>query len=187
MIRKAITFIFLLLCLILLAYLALPNFSFPAPPPDSLISKEPADTETTLRRAYFTNYTREQVLSWYENEMRRSTFLGLTLPTFLLNYPPEEAQTIIRDQTRSTFLQEVVHPMRESVFVNGYEPASTDQKNAIFIEGQHWRQKIIVRFIPSSLLVRIAVFFGVIISIFVISGAWEKTIFDLRKEKIKIW
>jgi len=123
-------------------YVFPPSPDFPKAPPDSLQSKEPADTEISLRRAYFTNLTREEVMRYYQNEFRG----------FRLNYPPEEAATIIRDQTRSTFLEEIVHPFRESFYVNGFEPK--DPKDAIFIEGKSWRQKIIVRYVPSNIFLR---------------------------------
>ena len=139
--------LFLTFSLLFLAYLSLPNPEFPTPPPDALQSDEPGDTETPLRRAYFTNLTREEVMSHYKNQLAKSSFSAIPLPTYRLNYPPEEAQTIIRDQTRSTFLEEIVHPLRESVFINGFEPK--DPKDAIEIAGRDWRQKIIVRYVPS--------------------------------------
>ncbi|HJY98775.1 MAG TPA: hypothetical protein VJ227_03605 [Patescibacteria group bacterium] len=170
---KVIKIIFFAFSLVLFAYLSLPNFDFPLPPSDSLTSDEPADSETPLRRAYFTDFTREEVLRWYEAQMKNSEFLGIPLPTFRLNYPPEEAQTIIRDQTRSTFLQEIVHPMRESVYINGFEPA--DPKDAVIIKGRHFRQKIIVRFVPSSFPVRLISFFGVILSSVILFKSYAKT------------
>jgi len=141
--------------LIFISYLSLPNFDFPSPPPDSLQSNEPADTEIPLRRAYFTNYTREEVMLNYKRQFEKSSFLGIALPTYRLNYPPEEAQTIIRDQTRSTFLEEITHPFRESMFINGFEPK--DPKDTIFIEEKLWRQKIIVRYVPNSLKIRLGI------------------------------
>jgi len=74
---------------------------------------------------------------------------------YRLNYPPEEAKTLIRDQTRSTFLEEIVHPLRESLYINGFDPK--DPKDAIEIEGKPWRQKIIVRYVPSNTLTRVLV------------------------------
>ena len=126
--------------------MVLPEPGFPAPPADALQSKEPADSESPLRRAYFTNFTREEVMSHYKKEFK----WGLNL-----NYPPEESRTIIRDQTRSTFLEEIVHTLRESVFINGFEPKV--EKDAINIEGLSWRQKIIVKLVPSNIFVRVAV------------------------------
>ena len=163
--KKIIIFIYILFALALLFYVALPDFDFPKPPPDSVQSKEPADMETPLRRAYFTNYTRQQVLSWYEGQFKHSAFHNLPMPTYLLNYPPEDSGTIIRDQTRSTFLEEVVHPFRETVFINGYEPAPTDDKDKIVINGVRWRQKIIVKFVPTNFFLRVFVMLLILISI----------------------
>ena len=187
MLKKVINTLFVFICLVFLAYLALPNYEFPKPPPDSLQSQEPADTETPLRRAYFTNFTREQVLNWYENQMRHSTFLGIPMPTYLLNYPPEDSQTIIRDQTRSTFLEEIVHPLRESIYVNGYQPRADNQQNAINIGGRSWRQKIIIRFVPSSIFVRFGVFAGIIALVIILFNSWQITIKDLMRGKWRIF
>jgi hypothetical protein len=184
MFNKILKIIFLFFCAVSFFYLSLPNFDFPAPPPDCLQSQEPADTETPLRRAYFTNYTREEVMNWYKGELSHSSFLGIPLPTYRLNYPPEDSQTIIRDQTRTTFLEEVVHPFRESVYVNGFEPKNP--KDAILIAGRSWRQKIIIRFVPSSLVVRIMTFVASASLIVILFEAWSKTIKDIRKIKIKL-
>ena len=132
-------------------YVVLPNPEFPQPPQDSLQSKEPADTETPFRRAYFTNLTREEVVAHYKKEFNSKYIL----PTLRLNYPPEESQTIIRDQTMSTFLEELVHPLRESLYINGFEPKS--EKDTIIIEGLHWRQKIIIRYVPSIVWLRLLI------------------------------
>ena len=180
MLNKILKVAFAVFCIVTLLYLALPNFSFPLPPPDALQSQEPADTETPLRRAYFTNYTRAEVLDWYRNEFKTSKFLGVRLPTYLLNYPPEDAQTIIRDQTRSTFLQEVVHPFRESIYINGFEP--TNPKDVIFIGGKNWRQKIIIRFVPSSILFRIGIFIITTALIVVVYRAWFRTLEGKKHE-----
>jgi hypothetical protein len=146
--KKIFLGLFFVFGISLLVYISLPNPQFPNPVPGAVQSMEPADTETPLRRAYFTDATREEVMKHYLNEFGWG---------YRLNYPPEEAGAIIRDQTRSTFLEEIVHPLRESIYVNGYEPASNDNKNQININGVHYRQKIIVRFVPSSLILRLVV------------------------------
>jgi hypothetical protein len=145
----------LIFCVVFFAYLVVPSPSFPTPPSDSLTSHEPGDTEDPLRRAYFTNFTREEVMDNYKKQFDKSTLFGIRIPTYRLNYGPEESQTIIRDQTRSTFLEEIVHPFRESVFVNGFEPK--EAKDAVVINAVQWRQKITVRFVPSNLFVRLFV------------------------------
>ena len=174
MLKKALIVIYIFFSLTLLFYISLPNFDFPKPPPDSVQSKEPADMETPLRRAYFTNLGRQEVLDWYMSQFKNSPFKNIPLPTELLNYPPENSGTIIRDQTRSTFLQEIVHPFRENVFINGYEPAPDDNKDRIEIDGVHWRQKIIIKYVPSNTVLRVIIYFAVITLIPVLYLAYFK-------------
>jgi len=141
--KKSLRIIIVLIFSVLFVYVLLPNPKFPNPPSDSLQSKERGDSEDlSVRRAYFTNFTREEVMKHYQN-----VFKG-----YRLNYPPEEAATIIRDQTRSTFLEEIVRPFRESFYVNGFEPKNA--KDAIEIEGLPWRQKITVKYVSSNVLLR---------------------------------
>lgn len=150
-----------------LFYLLLPTPAFPLPPSDSVRSFEFADIESPLRRAYFTNYSREDVLTHYHIQFEHSSFLNIPLPTYRLNYPPEDAYTLIRDQTRSTFLEEIVHPFRETFFVNGFKPSQ--EKDDIWYQGMHYEQKITVKYVPSSPLVRVSlVFFSLIAFLFVL-------------------
>ena len=153
--KKLLKVIYILIAIIFLGYLALPNPAYPEPPPDSLQSNEPADTEDHLRRAYFTDSTREEVVQHYVGELDSLPGINFNVPTYRLNYPPEEAQSIIRDQTRSTFLEEIVHPFRESFYVNGFKPSS--EKDTIFIQDRVWLQKITVKYIPSNPLPRVLV------------------------------
>src|SRR3972149_12253442 len=158
---------FLLFSPFLFFYLILPSPGFPEPLQGSAISKEPGATETPLRRAYFTDLSREEVLAHYQRQFARSGFLGLPLPTYRLNYPPEEAQILVRDQTRSTFLEEIVHPLRESIYVNGFEPKLDNE--IIREEGKKWRQKITLRYIPSSPFIRLVFGVATLILIYVLS------------------
>jgi hypothetical protein len=114
---------------------------FPVPPSDSLQSPEDADSETYYRRAYFTNYTREEVLDHYVEQFDY-------FPIVRLNYPPEDSQTLIRDQTRSTYLEELVHPLRESIYINGFKPK--EAKDEIVFQERKFEQKIIIRYVPSD-------------------------------------
>lgn len=157
---KAIYFI---LSLLFLFYIALPTPAFPEPLDDALRSKEPADLETPLRKGYFTNATREEVMLHYKNQFKWG---------YRLNYPPEESQTIIRDQTHSTFLEEIVHPFRESIYISGYEPK--DINMGLTVEGLSWRQKVIVKYVPSSLIIRIIVCLLIVISWPVVIREWFK-------------
>lgn len=172
--------LFIIFSTLFIFYLLLPNPTFPEPPSDALQSNEPADTETPLRKAYFTNYTREEVMVHYTNEFEKPVMLGISLPSYRLNYPPEEAQTLIRDQTRSTFLEEIVHPFRESVYINGFKPSL--QKDAIFIEGKDWNQKITVRFVLSNSLMRVIVIVLALIMIVIVFKEWENAIKGFLKK-----
>jgi hypothetical protein len=183
MFTKILKVLFVTTCLVLLFYISLPNFTFPKPLPDSLQSTEPADLETPLRRGYFTNYTRAQVISWYESQFDHSSFLNIKLPTLLLNYPPEDAQTLIRDQTSSTFLQELVHPLRESIYINGFEPPSYDNKPVFNVGGKYWRQKIIIKMVPTSIFVRIAVFGAEVFCMVVLFKGFRETFIQLWHKK----
>lgn len=164
--------LFAVFSLVFLFYLYLPNPKFPNPPEGALQSNEPADRETPLRRAYFTNLTREEVVNFYKKEFENPASFGIPFFTERLNYPPEEAQTLIRDQTKSTFLEELVHPFRESLFVNGFEPK--DAKDAVFVEGTPWRQKIIIRYVPSNTAVRLVFGLLTIVSIYLVAREYSK-------------
>jgi len=151
MIKKVLLIVLFLTTIVLLIYILPQSPEFPKPPADSVQSVEPADTESPLRRAYFTNLNRAEVISHYQKEFNE----GFDIYTPRLNYPPEESATIIRDQTRSTYLEEIVHPLRESIYINGFEPKS--EKDTIIIDKVKWNQKIIVRYVPSSVWVRVIV------------------------------
>ena len=153
--RVLIRFLSLSMLILAVGYLLLPTPPFPLKPPDSVQSLEDADTETPLRRAYFTNFTREQVIDHYRRQLAESKFLGIPIPAYRLNYPPEDAFMLIRNQTRSTFLEEIVNPLRESLYVNGFEPKVA--KDAISYKGVRYERKITIKYAPSSALVRIPI------------------------------
>ena len=116
--------------------------------PDALRSLEPADTETPNRQAYFTNLTREQIMDYY-----KQNFSGIL--SYRLNYPPEEAQSLIRDQTQSSFLEEIVHFGKQSLYINGFVPTkATEQINR---NGVHYTTKVTVRYVPSGYVTRLTV------------------------------
>src|SRR3990167_6286163 len=106
---RLLKIIFLLLSLVFILYLVLPLTKFPDPLPNSIKSQEPADLEEPNRVGFYTNLTREEVINFYKSHFFKNT-LNIGLPFIRLNYPPEEAQEKIRDQTHSTFLEEIIHP-----------------------------------------------------------------------------
>lgn len=139
--KRVFSIAYIAVSLVILVYSFPRSPAFPNPPADSPQSNEPADTETTLRRAYFSDYTREDAILNYKQQFA-------WLPYIRLNYPPEDAQSIIRDQTRSSYLEEIVHPFRESLFINGFVPA--EQKDAIIINGKQYYEKLTIRYVPTN-------------------------------------
>jgi hypothetical protein len=161
MLRKFSLTVGLLVVLMASVYLLLPSPDFPPPPSGVLISREPADTESTFRRSYYSNYSRSELMNYYSSMFGVSPFRRFPLPQFRLNYPPEESQTLIRDQTRTSWLEELVHPWRESIYINGYYPTRpTEQIN---INGVHYLNKVTVRYIPSTPVTRLTVLFMTVI------------------------
>ena len=169
--KKIFLVLYLIGSIFFLIYLCLHSPKFPVPPPDAFQSMEDADIETPLKRAYFTNYTREQVIDHYLNQFSRKSLV--------LNYPPEDAQTLIRDQTRSRYLQEIVHPFRESLFINGFIPMVP--KDDIWYKGVHYEEKITIKYIPSSLPVRLTVGILTLIVGWKLIEVWLWTLTDLGK------
>lgn len=151
---------YILFSIIFLTYIFPPCPPFPVPPPDAVRSTEDADTETPLRRAYFTNYTREQIIAHYKAHFSR-------LVTLELNYPPEDAQTLIRDQTRSYYLEELVHPFRESLFINGFIPQQA--KDEIWYRGVHYQEKITIRYVPTTIIARATIGISTLVLIYITS------------------
>ncbi len=178
---KTVKLLFIIFSIVYLGYLALPSPDFPTPLPGILQSTEPADTETPLRRSYFTDLSRAEVLKHYQDELECNTWCKLPFLTYRLNYPPEEAYAIIRDQTRSTFLEEIVHPFRESVFINGFEPKN--DKDIIFVEGKRWKQKITVKWVPTSITARMITGVLTLFSICLIYLGWVK-VFTIGRRKL---
>lgn len=98
-------------------YLLLPNPVYPDLT-SSTLSDEPGDTwQHPEQKAFFTNKIRQDVMQ----ELQDSFSLP-SLPSFRLNYRPEETTQFVREQINSYYLEEIVHPLRESLFVNGWEP-----------------------------------------------------------------
>lgn len=141
---------------VLVIYLLIPSPSFPSPLPDSPQSQEPGDLRDPEHfAAYFTNLSREEVMQFYLKEFKHPGFFGFVPVLRIRDYPPEEAFTHIADQTLSNYLEELVYPLRESLFVNGYEPGPDDDQ--IAFEGVSYRSKVTIRYYDSSVLVRLLI------------------------------
>lgn len=89
------------------------------------LSNEPGDTwQNPDQRGYYTNLKRADVLNEIQ-EKSKITIFGYKVPNYRLNYRPEEAHELVRDQLKSNYFEEVVYPLRSSIFVNGWEPKNS--------------------------------------------------------------
>lgn len=89
---------------------------------NATLSNEEGDTwQNPDQRGYYTNLTRSQVLNQIQSKSQIKIF-GWTVPNYRLNYRPEEAHELIRDQLKSNYMEEIVYPLRNSIYVNGWEP-----------------------------------------------------------------
>lgn len=177
-------------------YLLLPGAKLPPPDlPDSLKSDLPGDTiQLSNVSAYFTDNERGEITGFYQDYFSRSSFFNIPLPVIKLNHPPEHAKEVIRDTTQTYYLEELVNPLKGSLFINGFEwekdvftPVAARGKNAILIDGKTWKAKITLRWFPQSVLLVLGVFWASWFFFWLILGFWIKEIRDgmlkLRKEK----
>ncbi|MDD2823015.1 MAG: hypothetical protein PHQ59_02925 [Candidatus Daviesbacteria bacterium] len=171
-----IRILFIGFAILLLIYLLIPG-------PTSIdnFSELPNSTKSTLSgdtiqqqnvAGYFSNNYRNFVTNFYKNDYSSKVVLPF-LP-IRLNYPPEFAYTAIIDQTKSTYLEEFVYPLRDSLFVNGFEPFYESGKQKFFSstkfeqEGKLFYTKATLRYYPSPIWVRITVWLGILVSMFLI-------------------
>lgn len=171
------TFLWGMATLVFLFYLVLPNPPYPEILPSSLQSDERGDTEEFKnRRAYFTDMIRSDVLAYYENQWQTIQWNGreIPIPVYRINHPPERAFQAIKDQTRSTFLEEIVHPMRESFFVNGFLPSQA--KDAIIIKNQEFLQKISVRYVRVDRNIKGLIGAATAIMLLLVINEWWRTL-----------
>lgn len=144
--KKIAKIVLLAIFVLGIAYLLPPLPKFPVAPTGSLESNEPSDTESPFRKAYFTNLTRDEIMSHYDKE-----FTGLV--SFRLDKRREDAYSVIRDQTPSSYLEEIIQPGRGSLYINAYVPTEpTDQINR---NGIHYLNKVTIHYMPSHLISRL--------------------------------
>ena len=156
------------IALFALAYLLLPAPAEPPALPESVKSNLPGDTvEIPHLYAYFTNLSREEVIAFYQEHYSRSRLFGFPLPSLKLNHPPEYAWVVIHDTVLSSYLEEIVHPFKESFYINGHEPANDpfvkpeQRRPTLIYEGEEYKAKIVVLPVYSNPLIRIILFLGV--------------------------
>lgn len=137
------------------------------PLPGSLKSDEPGDSyQNPNVAAYFSDYWREYVTGYYQRELMKRSFWGLGIPSIRLNHPPEEAFKYIKDQQRTTYLEQYFYPLRGALYVNGYEPINEQGKKfdsisiPIFIQDRFFVSKTTLKYYHAPTLYRLLVYFG---------------------------
>lgn len=164
----------LLLLPVLLVYLLGLIYLWPASPaapdlPNALRSDEPGDTwQNPTQKAFFTDMKRSEAMSFYQNDYVLKIG-SLSLPVLRLNYRPEDTAVYVRRHIDTFWLEEIVHPLRESLFISGWTPKdaalhanpdiSEDELNrrVIVIGDQIFETKITLRWYESSRLPRLLV------------------------------
>jgi len=171
MIKKILLIIFILFNLFAIVYLVTPTPVIPDLV-ESVKSDLPGDTEQIANvSGYFTNLSRDQVISFYKKKYKGLFRINL-------NHPPEKAKEIIVNTIPSYYLEELVLPFKESLYINGFEwendvftKPEKRIKNKIFYQGQEYKSKITIRRFPVSIPARLITFFvteaGLIFAIFV--------------------
>lgn len=157
-----------------LFYLSLPSPKIPALP-DSYKSDEPGDTGQipNVVAAYYTNASREKVIKFYRESFKNSPFYNIPLITYKFNHPPEYSREIIIDTMQSSFFEELVHPLRESLFINGYYIKIVDKDKGIVQSyavrnGQKYKNKITLYYTGSSKAGRVLIFSLIVLTVNVV-------------------
>lgn len=179
-----INLVFVIFALLLLSYLLLPGPTsiedFPTLPNSSKSTLEGDTIQLPNVVAYFSNNYRDFATQLYYQGYKNQHLIPF--PPLRLNYPPEFAYIAIKDQTHSTYLEEMVYPLRGSLFVNGLEPFDRNgqprYEGAVKFdnEGVINNTKVTLRFYPAPVWARLTVWLGIILSIALIWKLGRKII-----------
>lgn len=169
--------VFIVFAILLLIYMLWPGpskISDFAPLPSSSKSTLAGDNiaQVSNAAAYFSNNYREFVIPFYSKNYQ--SLSNFPFSPLKLNHPPEYSWNVIKKHTDSTYLEELVYPLRDSLYINGFEPFypsgqpkfwGSTQFNA---SDQSWFTKTTLRFYPSNLIIRFLVWVGITASIYLL-------------------
>lgn len=158
-IKKLLLLLLLVFNLTSIYYLLIPLPDLPDLP-QSQKSDEPGDTtQISHVTAYYTYLTRPQVINFYLANYQGPLRLRL-------NHPPEKAREIIRDTIQSYYFEEIHLPLKESLYINGYEWQNDvftrpDKriKNKLLFRNIEYPSKITLRRYPVPLWQSISILF----------------------------
>ena len=176
--------IFIIFSILLLIYMVWPGPSqisdFKALP-DSDKSDLAGDTwQIPDVAGYFSDNYREFVIPFYKLNYLQKSFPAF--PPLRINYPPEFSWNVIKKHTDSTYLEELVYPLRDSLYINGFEPFHSDGTpkywgaSEFVTFGRQWETKVTLRFYPSSVWVRLIVWLGIIVGMIFLYRLGRKVI-----------
>ena len=186
MMKKWVKITIIAVYLLGIFYLVLPEPVIPNLP-GALKSSEPGDTvQIPGVWAYYTNLSRREAIDFYKEAFFHSSFLKIPLPTYILNHPPEYARETIIDTHKNNFYEELVHPLRESLFISGWIPKEdgvylAKNKKPItefLVEGQTFSAKIILYHVQSPFWARFLVWTGIIVLIWFLFSAFKFILFS---------
>ena len=178
--------LYIFFCSVFLIYMVWPGPSlisdFNALPDSSKSNLEGDTIQIPNVSAYFSNNFRNFIVPFYLSNYQKD--FHFPLPPLRLNHPPEYSWKVIKVNTDSTYLEELVYPLRDSLYVNGFEPFYFDGTPKFWgstkfeVSSKAWFTKTTLRFFPSNLLIRILVWLGISISIVWIYRLGRKIIFS---------
>lgn len=176
-INKKLFLFFLGINLLIIVYLLLP---LPALPylPNSTKSTLPGDSyEIPNVDAYFTNSSRTDVMNFYYQIYRNPFYIRL-------NHPPEKSKAVIINTIQSTYLEELVIPFKQSLFISGYEWANdvftpVDKRAGfkLYVGTQLFNAKVTTRTFSASFVKSFISILFVELSFFYIIFAIKSTLF----------
>ncbi len=175
--------------IILFVYLLGIVYLLPATPPTpdlipSTRSTEEGDTiQHPDQRGFYTNLVRKEALEQMQFKFAFSV-LGQKVPSFRLNYRTEEAFEMVRDQLQSSYLEEIVYPLRDSLFVNGWEPLNApvyanlqrEDVPKLFFEKVPYYGKVTIKPVTSMLWARLLVWTLIFPSAYLVYFSFKKTL-----------
>lgn len=172
--RSKLGVVLLIFYILGLIYLLLPSPPIPALP-DSFKSDEPGDTGQipNVVAAYYTNASREEVMRFYTDHFENSPYYNVPLIMYKFNHPPEYSKEVIVDTMESSFFEELVHPLREALFINGYYIETIDKERGkiqsyVVRDGIKYKNKITLYYTGSSKAGRGLIFSLIVLTIYVV-------------------
>lgn len=164
--KLAIHAVLVFIAVLLLIYILLPQPKYPPPLPNSVKSTEEGDTvQIPGVSGYYTDAKRTEVIKFYSESFSRSPFLNLPFFQIKLNHPVEYSRQVIRDPFLASYVEEIIHPFRESLIIAGWEPVNAptqlyavNERLPIIVGEQQYYGKATLRYLGSNLKARVLVF-----------------------------